>query len=101
MPLGRHWFEQDSHCYFFMGQIKDATRLPPLSHSPLSSPHPKLAVVLGTIADDAPISSPHPTGNVLPCPSRCTGAKRGCHELPQVSVAGGGGEGGEEGFPKV
>jgi hypothetical protein len=91
----------DNHCYFFMGQIKAATRLPLLSHSPLYSPHLKLAIVLGTVADDAPISSPHRAGNVLPCRRQCIGAKRGCHELPQVGVVGGGGGGGEEGFPKV
>jgi hypothetical protein len=91
----------DTHCYFFTGQIKAATRLPPLSHSPLHGPHPKLAVVLGTATDDAPISSLHPAGNVLPCRRRCIGANRGCHELPQVGVIGGGARGGEEGFPKV
>jgi hypothetical protein len=91
----------DSHCYFFTGQIKAATRLPPLSHSPLHSPHPKLTVVLGTAADDALISSPHPAGNVLPCRRWCTGANCGCHELPQVGVVDGGAGGGKEGFPKV
>jgi hypothetical protein len=84
-----------------MGQIKAATRLPLLSHSPLHSPHPKLVVAHGTAADNAPISSPHRAGNVLPCHRRCAGANRGCHELPQVGIVSGGVGVGKEFFPKV